>query len=208
MNLLFLFLPTMILATSLGVYKALNIEIHRYLDQLKQSSEARLRVMNLIFFRKMLQFFGNSRTSRATEEILDEFERKEYGKMENAGDIAGQAMGEIEDLHRYLMRISQSQKDISSLETMFNVLSRMIVIYGATVAAAQYVILMISSEFPHFDFIRMLVNIIVEASLIFGMIVILIYFDINHRIKLMKRDELKDAWTGDNEIDFPSAGSM
>jgi hypothetical protein len=67
---------------------------------------------------------------------------------------------------------------------------------------------MISSEFPHFDFIRMLVNIIVEASLIFGMIVILIYFDINHRIKLMKRDELKDAWTGDNEIDFPSAGSM
>ncbi|MEM0156505.1 MAG: hypothetical protein QXN26_00370 [Thermoplasmataceae archaeon] len=205
---MFLLLPTIILATSIGVYKALNVEIRRYMDQLKQSSEARLRVMNLVFFRKMLQFFGNSKTSKATGEILNEFERKEYKKIENAGNIAGEAMDEIEDLHRYLMRISQSQKEISSLETMFNVLSRMIVIYGATVAAAQYVVLVISGEISHFDLIRMLVNIIVEASLIFGMIVILIYLDINHRIKLMKREELKDAWPGDSEIDYTSPGSM
>ncbi len=207
MNLLFILLPTIILATSLGIYKAISVEIRKYMDQLRGSSEARLRVMNLIFFRKMLQFFGNSRTSRATEEILKEFEKKEYGKMEDAGNIAGQALDEIEDLHSYLMRISQNQKDISSLETMFNVLSRTILIYGATVAAAQYIILLISSEISHFDLIRMLVNIIVETSLIFGMIVILIYLDINHRIKLMKREGLEDAGPGESEIDSTTPDS-
>ncbi|MCL4340553.1 MAG: hypothetical protein M1431_00430 [Candidatus Thermoplasmatota archaeon] len=194
--------PTIIFVTCVFVYIGLRKESRKYIAELKELNEEQTRIMNMIFLKKIISFFLESKTSRDTEQLLDSMENFAEKIEEGASNIASDATHEIADLHSYLDRISRKQKNLASLQVLTSVITNTVLVYGVIVAAMQYSILLLFITAPPFAPIRQINDIMIGATLIFGAVIILFYVDIvrlTGRTNNLEYSDQEPVKTADND---------
>ncbi|EQB71171.1 MAG: hypothetical protein AMDU1_APLC00033G0022 [Thermoplasmatales archaeon A-plasma] len=115
--------PTIIFITCLFVFVGLRKESRKYIAEMRQLSEDQTRIMNVIFLKKIIRFFVESKTSRDTEQLLDNMENFTERIEEGASNIASDATKEIAELHNYLDRITRKQKNLVSLQALTSIMT-------------------------------------------------------------------------------------
>lgn len=196
-NLILALTPTIILITCVLVYFGLKIESGKYLADLRDLNDEQTRVMNLIFLKKMIHFFMDSKTSRDTDKLLDNMDLLAEKIESEASNVANDATGDIEDLHSYLVKINRRQRNLSSLEATFSVMVKTVLCYGIVVAAIQYSIILIYVKFPFFAPLTQINDIMLGATIVFGTIIIMMYLDIARRTKKVRERKFWDHDTFD-----------
>ena len=194
--------PTIIFITCLFVFVGLRKESRKYIAEMRQLSEDQTRIMNVIFLKKIIRFFVESKTSRDTEQLLDNMENFIERIEEGASNIASDATKEIAELHNYLDRITRKQKNLVSLQALTSIMTNTVLAYGIIVAAMQYTILTLYIIVPSFAPIKQIDDIMIGATLIFGSVIILFYVDIvrlARRVKNLKYSDHELVKTADNE---------
>ncbi len=194
--------PTIIFITCLFVFVGLRKESRKYIAEMRQLSEDQTRIMNVIFLKKIIRFFVESKTSRDTEQLLDNMENFTERIEEGASNIASDATKEIAELHNYLDRITRKQKNLVSLQALTSIMTNTVLAYGIIVAAMQYTILTLYIIVPSFAPIKQIDDIMIGATLIFGSVIILFYVDIvrlARRVKNLKYSDHELVKTADNE---------
>ncbi|EQB68141.1 MAG: hypothetical protein AMDU5_GPLC00016G0015 [Thermoplasmatales archaeon Gpl] len=194
--------PTIIFITCLFVFVGLRKESRKYIAEMRQLSEDQTRIMNVIFLKKIIRFFVESKTSRDTEQLLDNMENFTERIEEGASNIASDATKEIAELHNYLDRITRKQKNLVSLQALTSIMTNTVLAYGIIVAAMQYTILTLYIIVPSFAPIKQIDDIMIGATLIFGAVIILFYVDIvrlARRVKNLKYSDHELVKTADNE---------
>ena len=194
--------PTIIFITCLFVFVGLRKESRKYIAEMRQLSEDQTKIMNVIFLKKIIRFFVESKTSRDTEQLLDNMENFTERIEEGASNIASDATKEIAELHNYLDRITRKQKNLVSLQALTSIMTNTVLAYGIIVAAMQYTILTLYIIVPSFAPIKQIDDIMIGATLIFGSVIILFYVDIvrlARRVKNLKYSDHELVKTADNE---------
>ena len=194
--------PTIIFITCVFVFVGLRKESRKYIAEMRQLSEDQTRIMNVIFLKKIIRFFAESKTSRDTEQLLDNMENFIERIEEGASNIASDATKEIAELHNYLDRITRKQKNLASLQVLTSIMTNTVLAYGIIVAAMQYFILILYILVPSFAPIKQIDDIMIGATLLFGAVIILFYVDIvrlTGRIKNLKYSDHEPVKTADNE---------
>lgn len=184
--------PTIILITCSSLYMALRSESRKFIEELKELGEEQAKIMKLIFLRKLILFFLESKTSKDADQLLEHVEIFAEKIEEGADNITNDATYEIADLNGYLERIRKNQKNLTSLETLFSILTRIVLAYGIIVAAMQYFIILIYVELPAFAPIKQVNDIMIGATLIFGSVIILLYMDIALRTHALRESKYVD----------------
>lgn len=187
-----LILPTLILLTSLGVYKGLKRESEKFIEQLKEANDEISKIMKLIFLKKIIRFFSESKTSRDTDMLLEDARTFAQRIEDGATSVTNDAFYEIADLHDYLDRINNKQKNLASIDAMFSILVKIIVAFGVIVASVQYSIIIYLLNFSASHLMRQVNFILAGASLVMGSVIILVYLDIARRSSKIKNDEELD----------------
>lgn len=203
--------PALILATCILVFFEMRTESGKYLSELKEIAEQQTRVMNLIFLKKVIHFFTDSKTSKDTSDILENLDMFAEGMERGASNVASDASSEIADLHLHLNMISVNQRNLASLETMFTIMSRVVLAYGIVIAAMQYFIVLLYVVFPLFAPLSQANDVMVGATLIFGSVIILLYADVAkkiRRIKSFRYEDLDRSSPGDHEITVSRTNSI
>lgn len=201
-----LILPTLILLTSLGVYKGLKREADKFIEQLKEANDEISKIMKLIFLKKIIRFFSESKTSRDTDMLLEDVRTFAQRIEDGATSVTNDAFYEIADLHDYLDRINSKQKNLASIDAMFSILVKIIVAFGVIVASVQYSIIIYMLNFSASHLMRQVNFILAGASLVMGSVIILVYLDIARRSSKIRNDEGLDMDLAAENMDFNVSG--
>lgn len=175
MDFLVIFLPTVILISSVLAYDILKREVSKYLVGLKKRVEIKYRIMNLLFLRKIVTFFSESNTSHLTEDVLNSLSSK---LDEDAETLARKALPEVEELHESLNLIRMNSHDYYVVETLYSILINMVFIFGVTVSLVQYILLFLIFRGQPTLFLDLINVVIVAATMVFGGVVFLVTMEI------------------------------
>jgi len=189
MNLLLLLIPTVILAVTMIAYGEMKIEIGRYVRSLEEMVNSKTEVMKLLFVKRLLQFFGESRTSARLQALIDEMSRSDNGLERGIEGLAKDAASDIGVLDSYLGKISEISESLGSVATLFSTLRGIILTWGVLVSTAQYLILAIYFVGPFSGHLGEINLIFLSSMMPLVGSVFIIILQLNRRIQRLRAYE-------------------
>jgi hypothetical protein len=177
--------PTIILIATLVAYQGIKRETGKYVHSLSESADSNTNTMKVLFVRKIVQFFGTSRTSEDIEELVDRIGGHGSHIEKGIEGIADDAAREIDDLDAYLVRINDISDNMSTIQALFSTLTGIIVVWGIMVSLTQYSVLAIYLFRP-FNYVAQTNTIILSSMAPLVGAILIIVVQLSRRITRLK----------------------
>ncbi len=179
MQLILYAIPTAILVATLVISRFVRGGFREYINDLEQKVGELEGVLNLTFMKELLDFFVSSKASKAAERVVSTAEsdpEKVHGVVTDAARSSGQ---EIESLYDSMKRALQPSVDLERVKFVSGLINQLIMLYGISIAAVEYLLITLTF-FPSYAGIsRTLDGVFFGVTVIFGIFVIVIVFDLS-----------------------------
>ncbi|HLH85769.1 MAG TPA: hypothetical protein VKU79_02765 [Thermoplasmataceae archaeon] len=175
-NLILLIIPTVIVILTFLISRVVKNGFSEYLQKLQDKVNELENILNLNFMRELLGFFVNSSASKMAESVaqspsIDNVEKSVQG----ASRVAGK---DIENLYDAMKRAVQPSMDLERVRFVSTLITRLVQIYGFSVAIVYYFLILVSIFGSMGTLLRSLDGIVFGVTVIFSLFVIVIVFDL------------------------------
>jgi uncharacterized membrane protein len=150
-----------------------------YINDLEQKVGELEGVLNLTFMKELLDFFVSSKASKAAERVVSTAEsdpEKVHGVVTDAARSSGQ---EIESLYDSMKRALQPSVDLERVKFVSGLINQLIMLYGISIAAVEYLLITLTFVPSYAGISRTLDGVFFGVTVIFGIFVIVIVFDLS-----------------------------
>ena len=179
MQLILYAIPTAILVATLVISRFVRGGFREYINDLEQKVGELEGVLNLTFMKELLDFFVSSKASKAAERVVSTAEsdpEKVHGVVTDAARSSGQ---EIESLYDSMKRALQPSVDLERVKFVSGLINQLIMLYGISIAAVEYLLITLTFVPLYAGISRTLDGVFFGVTVIFGIFVIVIVFDLS-----------------------------
>ncbi|MCL6089773.1 MAG: hypothetical protein M1393_01875 [Candidatus Thermoplasmatota archaeon] len=179
MQLILYAIPTAILVATLVISRFVRGGFREYINDLEQKVGELEGVLNLTFMKELLDFFVSSKASKAAERVVSTAEsdpEKVHGVVTDAARSSGQ---EIESLYDSMKRALQPSVDLERVKFVSGLINQLIMLYGISIAAVEYLLITLTFVPSYAGISRTLDGVFFGVTVIFGIFVIVIVFDLS-----------------------------
>lgn len=179
MELILYAIPSAILVATIVISRIVRGGFSEYINDLEQKVGELEGVLNLTFMKELLDFFVSSKASKAAERVVSTAEsdpEKVHGVVTNAARSSGQ---EIESLYDSMKRALQPSVDLERVKFVSGLINQLIMLYGISIAAVEYLLITLTMVPSYADVSKTLDGVFFGVTVIFGIFVIVIVFDLS-----------------------------
>ncbi len=179
MELILYAIPSAILVATIVISRIVRGGFSEYINDLEQKVGELEGVLNLTFMKELLDFFVSSKASKAAERVVSTAEsdpEKVHGVVTDAARSSGQ---EIESLYDSMKRALQPSVDLERVKFVSGLINQLIMLYGISIAAVEYLLITLTMVPSYADVSKTLDGVFFGVTVIFGIFVIVIVFDLS-----------------------------
>lgn len=188
-------LPTAIAVLTVFVSRLIRTGFKEYIRDLEDKVAEIENVLNLSFMKELLDFFVSSQASRAAERLVNSANDSPDSVSEAVSGVARSSNTEIEKLYGSMKRTLQPSVDLERVRFVLGMINRLIYLFGFSAAGIWYLLTSVSLFLPHNQLSITLDGVFFGVTVIFGIFVIVIVFDlarysgrINHAMEKLTGD--------------------
>ncbi|MEM0158462.1 MAG: hypothetical protein QW812_03010 [Thermoplasmataceae archaeon] len=175
--LILLLIPTAIVIFTFIVSRVIRRGFLDYISKLEGKVRELENILNLNFMRELLGFFVNSSASKMAESVVQQASSADSVEksIQGASKVAGK---DIENLYEAMKRAVQPSMDLERVRFVSGLITKLVQIYGFSIAVVYYVLVIVTAINPYFGLLRSLDGIVFGVTVIFSLFVVVIVFDL------------------------------
>ena len=183
-------IPVVILVVSIISAYTIKRSVKNVLYGLKSELENVSALNEAVFARELLRFFAESNASHAAMGLIAE--AKDTGAIDSGvAEMTLVAKNDVEKLYKAMMTSLEPRVEYSKLSYISSFLPRVIIIYGAVLSLATFIIYTLELGFLDTKFLAVSYGIIMGSS---GLFSVLIAFLVADFIRHADRITIASAW--------------
>lgn len=182
--------PVVIIAVSITSAYIIKRSVKSVLDSLKAELENVSALNEAVFARELLRFFAESDASQAAMDLIAQ--AKGTGMIDSGvAEMTFAARNDVEILYKAMQSSLEPRVEYSRLSYISSFFPRVIVIYGAVLSVATFIIYTLELGFLDTEFFDVSYGIIIGATSIFS---VLIAFLVGDFIRHADRISIAKSW--------------
>ena len=178
MELILYLIPTAILAVTFVIARVVKGSFGDYIGDLESKVSELENVLNLSFMKELLDFFVSSQASKAAERLVSSANDNPDRVSEAVSGAARSSGTEIEKLYGSMKRTLQPSVDLERVKFVSRMINQLIYLYGVSIAAIEYLLITATIVLPNHAITVTLDGVFFGVTVIFGIFVIVIVFDL------------------------------
>ena len=183
-------IPVVIVSVSITSAYIIKRSVKNILDDLKLELENVSALNEAVFARELLRFFAESDASQAAMGLIAE--AKDTGTIDSGvAEMTFVAKNDVEKLYKAMQSSLEPRVEYSKLGYISSFFPRVIVIYGAVLSVATFIIYTLELGFLDTKFLAISYGIILGSS---GLFSVLIAFLVADFIRHADRITIAKAW--------------
>jgi hypothetical protein len=182
--------PVVIIAVSITSAYIIKRSVKSVLHSLKEELENVSALNEAVFARELLRFFAESDASQAAMDLIAQ--AKDTGMIDSGvAEMTFVAKNDVEKLYKAMQSSLEPRVEYSKLGYISSFFPRVIVIYGAVLSVATFIIYTLELGFLDTEFFDVSYGIIIGATSIFS---VLIAFLVGDFIRHADRISIAKSW--------------
>lgn len=171
-------IPTAILLVTVLIARAVKGSFRDYIGDLENKVSEIENVLNLSFMKELLDFFVSSQASKAAERLVNSANDSPDRVSEAVSGAARSSGNEIEKLYGSMKRTLQPSIDLERVKFVSRMINQLILLYGFSISAIEYLLITVALYLPYYSLSVTLDGVFFGVTVIFGIFVIVIVFDL------------------------------
>lgn len=171
-------IPTSILVLTIVIARVVKNSFGDYIVDLEDKVSELENVLNLSFMKELLDFFVSSQASKAAERLVSSANDEPESVSEAVSGAARSSGNEIEKLYSSMKRTLQPSVDLEKVKFVSRMINQLIYLYGVSIAAIEYLLITVTIMLPNHQLSLTLDGVFFGVTVIFGIFVIVIVFDL------------------------------
>lgn len=178
MELILYLIPTAILVVTIVIARVVKGSFGDYIGDLEDKVSELENVLNLSFMKELLDFFVSSQASKAAERLVSSANDNPDSVSQAVSGAARTTGTDIEKLYSSMKRTLQPSVDLERVKFVSGMINRLIYLYGLSIAAIEYLLITATIMLPNHSISATLDGVFFGVTVIFGIFVIVIVFDL------------------------------
>lgn len=171
-------IPTAIVVLTIVIAKVVRNSFGEYVNDLEGKVKELENVLNLSFMKELLDFFVSSQASKAAERLVSSANDNPESVSEAVSGAARSSGTEIEKLYGSMKRTLQPSVDLEKVKFVSRMINQLIYLYGFSIATIEYLLITATIILPNHQISMTLDGVFFGVTVIFGIFVIVIVFDL------------------------------
>lgn len=171
-------IPTAILIVTILIARVVKGSFREYIGDLENKVLEIENVLNLSFMKELLDFFVSSQASKAAERLVNSANDHPEKVSEAVSGAARSSGNEIEKLYGSMKRTLQPSVDLERVRFVSRMINQLIYLYGFSISAIEYMLITVTLFLPYYSLSITLDGVFFGVTVIFGIFVIVIVFDL------------------------------
>ena len=171
-------IPTAIVILTIVIARVVKNSFGEYIGDLDGKVRELENVLNLSFMKELLDFFVSSQASKAAERLVSSADGDPEKVSEAVSGAARTSNTEIEKLYGSMKRTLQPSVDLEKVKFVSRMINNLIYLYGISIAAIEYLLITVTILLPNNQLSITLDGVFFGVTVIFGIFVIVIVFDL------------------------------
>lgn len=171
-------IPTAIIILTVVIARVVKNSFGEYVGDLESKVKELENVLNLSFMKELLDFFVSSQASKAAERLVSSADGDPERVSEAVSGAARSSGNEIEKLYGSMKRTLKPSLDLERVKFVSRMINNLIYLYGISIAAIEYLLITVTILLPNHQLSVTLDGVFFGVTVIFGVFVIVIVFDL------------------------------
>lgn len=187
-------IPTFVLLMSFLAYFVTKRGLVGYFDQMKDKVDKLGEILRISFTEELLRFFSNSNASDTAQILSENIANRQFDNVSTITTTSLNAMRDVNQLYRKMKDSFEPDLNYSKIKQSFQLLTRIVLVYGLSIAVLMYMLVGFMSVSSAQDYTREFAFIILGGTVIFSLFLVIIILDI-----LKNANKIDNSISNENE---------